>query len=166
MCRSSSSDRGGCRPTRPIKARQRERACPPPPGRQSRPTPHTHTHTLAHTLTLTASTSHRPASGPRRSRLSKPQRRHPVATAAPHASARRSSMQVARPTVAQSFPSGSSSQPAMYANSPHGIMAAPTFNRSFSDANGYQPHSTDKPQIYTVRMPTLRPRTPTPRHVC
>ncbi|KAK7186187.1 hypothetical protein DPSP01_005017 [Paraphaeosphaeria sporulosa] len=59
-------------------------------------------------------------------------------------------MQVARSTVAQSFPSGSSSQPAMYANSPHGVMAAPSFNRSFSDANGYQPHSMDKPQIYTA----------------
>ncbi|KAF2450309.1 apses transcription factor-like protein [Karstenula rhodostoma CBS 690.94] len=60
-------------------------------------------------------------------------------------------MQVARSTVAQSFPPGSSSQPAMYANSPHGIMAAPSFNRSFSDANGYQqPHAMDKPQIYTA----------------
>lgn len=64
-------------------------------------------------------------------------------------------MQVAHSTAAQSFPSGSSSQPAMYANSPHGMMAAPSFNRSFSDANahGYQPHAIDKPQIYTVRMP-------------
>ncbi|KAF1968081.1 apses transcription factor-like protein [Bimuria novae-zelandiae CBS 107.79] len=63
-------------------------------------------------------------------------------------------MQVARPSAAQSFPSGSSSQPQMYAHSPHGAhgaMAAPSFNRSFSDANpGYQQHSMEKPQIYTA----------------
>lgn len=63
-------------------------------------------------------------------------------------------MQVARPSVAQSFPTGSSSQPAMYAHSPHGVMAAPSFNRSFSDTNtAFQQHSMEKPQIYTVRTP-------------
>ena len=62
-------------------------------------------------------------------------------------------MQVARPTPAQSFPSGSSSQPAMYAHSPHGVMAAPSFNRTFSDSTtaAYPQHQMDKPQIYTVR---------------
>ncbi|KAF2650828.1 apses transcription factor-like protein [Lophiostoma macrostomum CBS 122681] len=59
-------------------------------------------------------------------------------------------MQVARSSVAQSFPSGSPSQAVMYANSPHGIMAAPSFNRSFSDVNGFQQHPLDKPQIYTA----------------
>lgn len=60
-------------------------------------------------------------------------------------------MQVARGSLAQSFPSGSSSQPNMYGNSSHnGVMAAPSFNRSFSDANGYQQHPMEKPQIYTV----------------
>ena len=63
-------------------------------------------------------------------------------------------MQVARSSVVQSFPSGSSSQPVMYHGSPPGIMAAPSFNRSFSDVNGYQQHPMDKPQIYTVSMRT------------
>ncbi|KAF2708605.1 apses transcription factor-like protein [Pleomassaria siparia CBS 279.74] len=39
----------------------------------------------------------------------------------------------------------------MYANSSHGIMAAPGgFNRSFSDLNGYQQQPMEKPQIYTA----------------
>lgn len=38
----------------------------------------------------------------------------------------------------------------MYANPPHGLMAAPGFNRSFSDMNGFQQHAMDKPQIYTA----------------
>ncbi|KAF1913107.1 apses transcription factor-like protein [Ampelomyces quisqualis] len=42
----------------------------------------------------------------------------------------------------------------MYHNSPHGpgLMAAPGFSRSFSqaDANGYPQHAMDKPQIYTA----------------
>ncbi|KAF2014253.1 apses transcription factor-like protein [Aaosphaeria arxii CBS 175.79] len=39
----------------------------------------------------------------------------------------------------------------MYPNSaPHGMMAAPSFNRSFSDHNGLQQHAMDKPQIYTA----------------
>ncbi|KAF1997809.1 apses-domain-containing protein [Amniculicola lignicola CBS 123094] len=39
----------------------------------------------------------------------------------------------------------------MYANQAHGgIMAAPSFNRSFSDANGFQSHAMEKPQIYTA----------------
>ncbi|KAF2188042.1 apses transcription factor-like protein [Zopfia rhizophila CBS 207.26] len=59
-------------------------------------------------------------------------------------------MQVARPSLASSFPSGSSSQPIMYANSSHGMMAAPSFNRSFSDLNGFQSHPMEKPQIYTA----------------
>jgi regulatory protein SWI6 len=68
-------------------------------------------------------------------------------------------MQVARPSLSSSFPQGTPpAQPAatMYHNSPHagpGLMAAPGFNRSFpqADANGYQQHAMDKPQIYTVR---------------
>jgi regulatory protein SWI6 len=48
----------------------------------------------------------------------------------------------------------------MYHNSPHGpgLMAAPGFNRSFSQAepNGYQQHSMDKPQIYTVSARCIR----------
>jgi regulatory protein SWI6 len=63
-------------------------------------------------------------------------------------------MQVARSSLSSSFPQGSPpAQPAMYHNSPHGpgLMAAPGFNRSFSDANGYQQHAMEKPQIYTVR---------------
>jgi regulatory protein SWI6 len=61
-------------------------------------------------------------------------------------------MQVARSNLASSFPTGSSSQPVMYANQSHGIMAAPAgFNRSFSDLNGYPQHAMEKPQIYTVR---------------
>ncbi|KAH7385586.1 apses transcription factor-like protein [Phaeosphaeria sp. MPI-PUGE-AT-0046c] len=68
-------------------------------------------------------------------------------------------MQVARPSHSASFPAGSPpAQPAaMYHNSPHGpgLMAAPGFNRSFSqpDVNGYaqqQQHSMEKPQIYTA----------------
>ncbi|KAF2472732.1 uncharacterized protein BDR25DRAFT_258180 [Lindgomyces ingoldianus] len=59
-------------------------------------------------------------------------------------------MQVAHSSLPSSFPSGSSSQPAMYSNSSHGIMAAPGFNRSFSDLNGFQQHAMDKPQIYTA----------------
>ncbi|ORX99953.1 apses transcription factor-like protein [Clohesyomyces aquaticus] len=59
-------------------------------------------------------------------------------------------MQVARSSLASSFPSGSSSQPIMYGNSSHGIMAAPSFNRSFSDVNGFQQHPLEKPQIYTA----------------
>ncbi|KAF2108894.1 apses transcription factor-like protein [Lophiotrema nucula] len=59
-------------------------------------------------------------------------------------------MQVARSSIASSFPSGSLSQPTMYANSSHGMMAAPSFNRSFSDANGYQQAAMEKPQIYTA----------------
>jgi hypothetical protein len=43
----------------------------------------------------------------------------------------------------------------MYHNSLHGpgLMAAPGFNRSFSqqDVNGYPQHGMEKPQIYTVR---------------
>jgi hypothetical protein len=37
-------------------------------------------------------------------------------------------------------------------------MAAPGFNRSFSQAepNGYQQHSMDKPQIYTVSARCIR----------
>jgi regulatory protein SWI6 len=51
----------------------------------------------------------------------------------------------------------------MYHNSPHGgpgLMAAPGFNRSFPqpDANGYQQHQMDKPQIYTVRAAHARSR--------
>jgi hypothetical protein len=69
-------------------------------------------------------------------------------------------MQVARTSLSSSFPSGSSSQPVMYGNSAHGngVMAAPSFNRSFSDSNGYQQHPMDKPQIYTVWLipPLLR----------
>ena len=62
-------------------------------------------------------------------------------------------MQVARSNLASSFPSGSLSQPNMYSNSPaHGIMAAPSFNRSFSDVNGFQHAPMEKPQIYTVRI--------------
>ncbi|KAF2258187.1 apses transcription factor-like protein [Lojkania enalia] len=38
----------------------------------------------------------------------------------------------------------------MYGNSGHGVMAAPGFNRSFSDLNGYQQHAMEKPQIYTA----------------
>lgn len=62
-------------------------------------------------------------------------------------------MQVARSnSLASSFPAGSSSQPVMYANQSHGIMAAPAaFNRSFSDLSGFQQHAMEKPQIYTVR---------------
>ncbi|KAF2730977.1 apses transcription factor-like protein [Polyplosphaeria fusca] len=59
-------------------------------------------------------------------------------------------MQVARSSLNSSFPSGSSSQPAMYQNSSHGVMAAPSFTRSFSDTNGYQQHAMEKPQIYTA----------------
>ncbi|PSN70853.1 apses transcription factor-like protein [Corynespora cassiicola Philippines] len=62
-------------------------------------------------------------------------------------------MQVARSSLASSsFPAGSSQQPPapMYNNSPHGIMAAPSFNRSFSDMNGFQQHAMEKPQIYTA----------------
>lgn len=47
----------------------------------------------------------------------------------------------------------------MYHNSPHGgpgLMAAPGFNRSFSDANGYQQHAMETPQIYTVRTTPSR----------
>ena len=68
-------------------------------------------------------------------------------------------MQVAHPSAAQSFPTASSSQPAMYAHSPHAsVMAAPSFTRSFSDANtSYPQHSMDKPQIYTVRTPPTTP---------
>ncbi|KAF2127527.1 apses transcription factor-like protein [Dothidotthia symphoricarpi CBS 119687] len=40
--------------------------------------------------------------------------------------------------------------PHMYANSPQGLMAAPAFNRSFSDVNGFQQHAMEKPQIYTA----------------
>jgi regulatory protein SWI6 len=61
-------------------------------------------------------------------------------------------MQVARSAVSSSFPAGSPPQAKMYANSPHGLMAAPAaFNRSFSDMNGFQQHQMEKPQIYTVR---------------
>jgi hypothetical protein len=64
-------------------------------------------------------------------------------------------MQVARPSLSSSFPQGSPpAQPAMYHNSPHGpgLMAAPGFNRSFSQQDvGYQQHGMEKPQIYTVR---------------
>jgi regulatory protein SWI6 len=59
-------------------------------------------------------------------------------------------MHVARPSLSSSFPAASPPNPAMYANSPHGLMAAPGFNRSFSDMNGFQQSSMDKPQIYTV----------------
>ncbi|KAF2676896.1 apses transcription factor-like protein [Lentithecium fluviatile CBS 122367] len=59
-------------------------------------------------------------------------------------------MQVARPPLSSSFPAGSPSQSAMYANPPHGNMAAPAFNRSFSDLNGFQQHAMEKPQIYTA----------------
>lgn len=38
----------------------------------------------------------------------------------------------------------------MYATSPHGLMAAPGFNRSFSDMNGFPQHGMEKPQIYTA----------------
>lgn len=38
----------------------------------------------------------------------------------------------------------------MYANSPHGLMAAPGFNQSFSDMNGFPQHGMEKPQIYTA----------------
>jgi hypothetical protein len=37
-------------------------------------------------------------------------------------------------------------------------MAAPGFSRSFSDANGYQQHAMEKPQIYTVRALYARSR--------
>lgn len=61
-------------------------------------------------------------------------------------------MQVARSSVSNSFPAASPPQAAvMYANSPHGLMAAPGFNRSFSDMNGFQQPGMEKPQIYTVR---------------
>jgi regulatory protein SWI6 len=64
-------------------------------------------------------------------------------------------MQVARNnSLSASFPAGSPPQAVMYANSPHGhnhgLMAAPGFNRSFSDMNGFPQHSMEKPQIYTV----------------
>ncbi|KAF2849615.1 apses transcription factor-like protein [Plenodomus tracheiphilus IPT5] len=59
-------------------------------------------------------------------------------------------MQVARTSQSSSFPAGSPPPAAMYANSPHGLMAAPGFNRSFSDMNGFQQHGMEKPQIYTA----------------
>ncbi|KAH9871187.1 hypothetical protein J1614_006763 [Plenodomus biglobosus] len=59
-------------------------------------------------------------------------------------------MQVARTSQSSSFPAGSPPQAAMYATSPHGLMAAPGFNRSFSDMNGFQQHGMEKPQIYTA----------------
>jgi hypothetical protein len=48
----------------------------------------------------------------------------------------------------------------MYHNSPHGpgLMAAPGFNRSFTDVNGFQQHAMEKPQIYTVRDTYARSR--------
>jgi regulatory protein SWI6 len=65
-------------------------------------------------------------------------------------------MQVARPSLSSSFPAPSTPQPAMYANPPHGNMAAPAFNRSFSDLSGFPQQQMEKPQIYTVRMHTHR----------
>src|SRR5438132_794942 len=60
-------------------------------------------------------------------------------------------MQVARTALSSSFPTGAGSPPqAMYANSPHGLMAAPGFSRSFSDMNGFPQHAMEKPQIYTA----------------
>ncbi|KAF1939814.1 apses transcription factor-like protein [Clathrospora elynae] len=61
-------------------------------------------------------------------------------------------MQVARSSLSSSFPAGSPPPPsAMYANAPHGLMAAPTaFNRSFADMGGFQQHAMEKPQIYTA----------------
>ncbi|KAH7084084.1 apses transcription factor-like protein [Paraphoma chrysanthemicola] len=61
-------------------------------------------------------------------------------------------MQVARTQLSASFPAGSPPQPVMYHNSPHGpgLMAAPGFNRSFSDVNGFPQHPMEKPQIYTA----------------
>lgn len=38
----------------------------------------------------------------------------------------------------------------MYANAAHGIMAAPSFNRSFSDMASFPQHAIEKPQIYTA----------------
>lgn len=60
-------------------------------------------------------------------------------------------MQVARSAMAQSFPAASSSQPAMYANTPPGMKYPPAFNRSFSDLASFPQQNMDKPQIYTVR---------------
>lgn len=64
-------------------------------------------------------------------------------------------MQVARTSLSSSFPAATPpQQPPMYANSPHGLMAAPGFSRSFSDINGFpQQHALEKPQIYTVGAP-------------
>lgn len=44
----------------------------------------------------------------------------------------------------------------MYANSPHQMMQAPSFNRSFDNAASFPPPQPqmEKPQIYTVRLPT------------
>lgn len=73
-------------------------------------------------------------------------------------------MQVARPSLSSSFPAGSPPQAhtpaaaaaAMYPNPPHANMAAPaSFNRSFSDLNGFPQHALEKPQIYTVRPAAL-----------
>jgi regulatory protein SWI6 len=38
----------------------------------------------------------------------------------------------------------------MYGASPHGLMAAPGFSRSFSDLGAFPQHALDKPQIYTA----------------